>query len=558
MKTYQVEGSNKFRITKFIYSVLCCIVLCVLLEGCGKVNGQDTSRTADIAVLYTGDVHCAIDENIGYAGLAAYKEQLASEGCEVILVDSGDAIQGGMMGSYSKGESIIEIMNEVGYSAMTLGNHEFDYNGVQNVNTLSALADFPFLSSNFVNKETEKTTYTPYVMEERDGVKIAFVGVSTPKTITSGTPRFFMNEKEEFVYDFLGDNTGTLLWEKVQKTVDAARQEGADYVIALTHLGIDEEIYSSRNLIANTSGIDAVLDGHSHSIIECERVTNKNGERILLSATGTKLKNIGFLLLDKKGNLSTGLVSEVAERDEKIVAFMEQLQDEYENEMKKVVAHSEQVLIANEPETDVRLVRMLETNLGDLCADAYRTAADADVAFANGGGIRASLPAGDITYGQIMEIHPFGNLLCKVEVSGQTILDALEFGAKFLPEESGGFLQVSGLTYEINTALPSTVEVDENGMFVSVQGQYRVQNVLIDGKPIQLTQKYSVVSNSYMLKNFGDGFTMFADAEMLMDEFILDAEAVITYFENEYEKNKNKYDEFYGEGRIKILASPME
>lgn len=511
-----IRRSNKMKHgRKQYYCLLWVMALACLLGGCMGNSSVEQLRSADIAILYTGDVHCAIDEHIGYAGLAAYNKQLIAEGCETILVDSGDAIQGAMMGSYSKGESIIALMNAVGYSAMTVGNHEFDYDGVQQATKLAELADFPFLSLNFTNKETGEQIYEPAIIIERDGVQIAFIGVSTPTTLTSSTPTYFMNEAGELIYDFAADGSGAALWSSVQAQVAEAQEAGADYVIALTHLGIADGIYSSNNLIANTTGIDVVLDGHSHSVLECERVKNKDGQRVLLSATGSRLEHVGLLLIDRNGNLSTGLVSEIEQRDEDITEQIAQFKEEYQEEMSTVIAHLDWDLVVNDPETDMRIVRNAETNLGNLCADAYRAADDGDIALINGGGIRAALFAGDITKEDILAVNPFGNLLCKMEVTGQVVLDALEFGARAVPEENGGFLQVSGLTYEINTEIPSAVVMDDNGMFVAVDGPYRVQNVQVAGEPLELSRKYTVVAINYFLKNFGDGFTMFRSGEGL-------------------------------------------
>ncbi len=534
----------------------CAILLAGLMVffcafGLGQATAE-TGRSHPIAILYTSDVHCAVSENIGYAGLSAYKERLLDEGYEVFLVDSGDAIQGAAIGSFSEGESIIELMNALGYTAMTLGNHEFDYGGPARVEELSKLAEFPFVCVNFRETKTGKSVYPGYCLVESDGVKIAFVGVSTPATLSSSTPIYFMDDQGEWAYDFLADGTGEALWSAVQNAVDEARAAGADYVFALTHLGVGAALspYTSSELIAHTTGIDAVLDGHSHSVLASEQVKNKDGDWVLLSATGTKLENIGLLTIDPDGTLTTQLISDFEQRDAEVTALIEAIESEYAEKLNAVVAHLEAPLTIDDPATGARIIRNAETNLGDLCADAYRAAGDADIAFVNGGGIRASLPAGEITYGDVLAVQPYGNLLCKVEVTGQAVLDALEFGAYVVPEENGGFLQVSGLTYEIHPEIPSSVRVDENGMFVSVDGAYRVQNVRVAGEPLDLSRTYTLVSHNYMLKNFGDGYTMFEDCTMLMDEFLLDVDALTDYLNGAYAENADLYSDPYGEGRI--------
>lgn len=217
-----------------------------------------------------------------------------------------------------------------------------------------------------------------------------------------------------------------------------------------------------------------------------------------------------------------------------------------------MVAQSEVTLYTHDPiETDVRLVRCTETNLDDLCADAYRAMSSADVAFVNGGGIRAEILAGEITMEQIYAVHPFGNLMCMAEVTGQQILDALEWGSRAVPEEAGGFLQVSGLTYEIHTYIESSVVADENGMFAGVEGERRVKNVMIGGEPLDANQTYTLAAHNYMLKNQGDGYSMFADATLLMDETLIDNQVLITYITGELNGIVGEeYADPYGQGRI--------
>lgn len=484
----------------------------------------------DLIILYTNDVHCAVDDGIGYAGLAAFKKQLEAEGNHVLLVDAGDAIQGAPIGTVSKGSIIVDIMNKVGYDVATPGNHEFDY-GMPRFFELVEQAEFPYVSANFTDLKTGKQVFEPYTIVEVDGVKFAFVGITTPKTLTSSTPAYFQDETGEFVYGFLQDATGEKLYAAVQSAVDAARAAGADYVIGLAHLGItmDASPWTSSEVIVNTSGIDVVLDGHSHSVIESERVKNKNGDWTLLSSTGTKLSSIGMLLLTKSGNMTTGLVSNVAEKDAEVDEFIKSAQAKFEEMLGTVVAKSDVDLTIHEPGTDIRIIRNAETNLGDLCADAYRTIGKADIAIVNGGGIRASIPAGDITLNQIITVHPFGNSLCVIEATGQEILDALEMSVRATPEENGGFLQVSGLTFEINVKVPSGVKLDENGLFQAVEGERRVQNVLVGGQPIDPAKTYTLASHDYLIKNAGDGYTMFQDNVLLQDSIMLDNQVLINY-----------------------------
>jgi len=486
----------------------------------------------DLAILYTNDVHCAVDSGIGYAGVAALKQQLLDEGCYVALVDAGDAVQGDAIGTLSKGSYIVDIMNEVGYDVATPGNHEFDY-GMDRFFELRDMAKFPYVSANFVDLTTGEPVLEPYAMLAYNDVKVAFVGVSTPMTISTSTPTFFQDANGNYIYGFSQKDGADGFYAVVQQAVDAAIADGADYVVALAHLGIDASTspYTSSELIEHTRGIDVVIDGHSHSTVECERVKNLDGERVLLTQTGTKLNAVGMLYITKDGSISTGLITDYTEKDADTEAYIAQIQAQFEELLNEVVASTEVDLTIFEPGTDpaVRIVRNSETNLGDLCADAYRYISGADVAFVNGGGVRTDIATGDITYGDIIKVHPFGNELCMVEATGQEILDALEMGARVTPEESGGFLQVSGLTYEIHTYIPSSVTLDENNMFVSADGEYRVKNVTVGGEPLDLSKTYTLACHNYLLKDAGDGYTMFQDNTFLLDSIMIDNQVLINY-----------------------------
>lgn len=510
----------------------------------------------DLVVLYTNDVHCAVDEGIGYAGLAALKSSLEAEGSYVVLADAGDAIQGEPIGTISKGEYPLEIMNAVGYDVAIPGNHEFDY-GMDQFLALSKEASFPYISANFTDLTTGKLVFEPYKVMDFDGVKIAFVGATTPRTITSSTPAYFQDASGNFIYGFCQDTSGAAFYQAVQAAVDSARGEGAEYVVLLGHLGIsaDTSPYTSSELIENTEGIDVVIDGHSHSTLACERVKNKAGEWTLLSQTGTKFSSVGMLLIEKDGNISTGLVTDFADKDAAVDAKIKEIQASFEAELNQVVATSTVDLTINEPGTDTRIIRIAETNLGDLCADAYKAASGADIAFVNGGGIRATIPAGDITYGGILSVHPYGNVLCVAEATGQEILDALEMGARALPEESGGFLQVAGLTYEIHTYIKPSVTLDENGLFVSVDGDYRVKNVKVGDADLDLTKTYTVACHDYLLKNGGDGYTMFQDNVFPAVPEMLDNQVLINYITGDLGGIVGEaYAEPYGAGRITIYT----
>ena len=518
-----------------------------------------------IVVLYTNDIHCAVNEDeenqvLGYARIAGLKKQLEAEGNDVILADMGDAIQGDVIGTLSEGEYIIDIMDQVGYDLAVPGNHEFDY-GMDQFLSLVEKASFSYLSCNFKDLTSGEPVFEPYEMMEAGGKTIAFIGICTPKTITSSTPKYFQNEDGEFINGFEQDEHGTALYECVQEAADSARDEGADYVIALSHLGIDASCtpWTSSEVIENTSGIDVFLDGHSHSVIEGETVKNKDGENVLLTSTGTKLSSVGELTIAEDGTFSSALISGGMEADPETEAYINDINTEFEGILNEVVAETDVALVVNDPATadqeePVRLVRTSETNLGDLCADAYRAATGADIGFCNGGGIRADIAAGDITYSDIISVQPFGNEICMVEATGQQILDALEMGVMDLPAESGGFQQVSGISFEIHTYLDSSVQLDADGMFQSVDGEYRVKNVKVNGEDLDPEKTYTVASHNYMLKNGGDGFNMFQNCNMPLEDIMLDNQTLIQYITEDLNGTVGEqYADPYGEDRIVIV-----
>ena len=537
----QLRRSNRMRKFRILALML---VLIMVLAGCG--TGNSTPAAKDIVILYTNDAHCGIEDGMGYQGLSAAKRALLAAGNKVLLVDNGDAVQGDTIGTLSKGEYIIDIMNKLGYDVATPGNHEFDY-GMDQFNKLVEKADFDYISCNFVDKDGNPVL-KPYVIKEADGVKIAFVGISTPKTITTSTPTYFQDGNGNYIYGFMQDDTGEKLYAAVQSAVDAARKEGAKYVIAMAHLGIEADCqpWTSSDVIVNTSGIDVVLDGHSHSTIAGDIVKNKEGKDVILTSTGTKLANIGCLTISADGKVSSTLIN-----DDGVGETISEIKKGYEEMVNTVVASTKVELTVNDPVSGERMVRRQETNLG---ADAYRAMSGADIAVVNGGGIRVSIPAGDITYGQIIAVHPFGNEMCVVEATGQQILDALEMGARNAPGECGGFLQVSGMSYEIDLNVEPTVEVNADGMFTGVSGEYRVKNVKVGDEPLDLAKTYTLASHNYMLKSAGDGMAMFQGCTLLQDSVMIDNQVLINYIVDVLGGVVGEdYADPYGQGRITVI-----
>ena len=542
------------------------LALALLLGSAAAEEAAAPAMQKDLVILYTSDVHCGIAQNWGYATLDEMKKQYEKDNY-VLLVDDGDAIQGEPVGTMTKGEAIIDIMNAVGYDIVIPGNHEFDY-GMERFLELTKKANFPYISCNF-NKEGE-LVFDPYTIREFDGVKIGFVGVTTPTTLRTSTPKYFMNEQGEFIYGFLEeDDTGEKLYNAVQKAVDDVRAEGASYVILIAHLGNEAESSPWRydQVIENTTGIDVVLDGHSHDM-EQVTVKNKDGVDVPRSAVGTKLNSIGVLTITKDGKISTapinctakpGVPEQIGLENEgsKAVATATEKLD---GKLKEVVAKSSVDLYIYDPVAKtgegkpVRIVRQTETNFGDLCADAYRDqSGGADIAVINGGGIRVQLDAGDITLGDILTVHPFGNMLTVIEVTGQQVLDALEWSVHGLPGEFGGFLQVSGITFEYDATIESPVVQDDKTMFdhIDETKERRVRNVKVGGEDLDPAKTYTLASIDYQLLNNGDGYTMYAGAKVLQESVKLDNQVLIDYITQTLGGVIGEgYDNPYGQGRI--------
>ncbi|WP_312503594.1 bifunctional UDP-sugar hydrolase/5'-nucleotidase [Lacrimispora sp.] len=601
---------------KFLSLWLALLMVLSLTTG---ISFSSLAADRDIVVLYTNDVHCGVDENIGYAGLALYKKEMQAQTPYVTLIDAGDAIQGAPIGTLSDGGYLIDIMNKVGYDFAVPGNHEYDY-GMPRFLELAGKLSCGYYSSNFMDLRTGSTVFAPYKIFTYGDTKVAFVGATTPESFTKSTPAYFQDGNGNYIYGFCEDENGQRLYNQIQSSVNSAKAEGANYVILVGHLGENgtTDRWTSDNVIKNTTGIDALIDGHSHEEYG-KYLKNKDGQDVLLTQTGTKLKNIGKLTLHTDGTISSELVSQVpagagtsaytvkngdslsriakrelgsynrwneiyeANRDKikdpnvltvgiqlvipgksavtvdgKAVdydtdKFIKVIQAQYNETLKTVIGHTDVELTVNDPATGNRAVRSAETNLGDLSADAYRYVLGAEIGLSNGGGIRANIKAGNITYNDTLTVFPFGNMGCVVEATGQQIKDALEMASRNCPKENGGFLHVSGLTYTIDTSKASNVQVDEKDNFVKVNGAYRVSDIMVGGAPLDVNKTYTVASHNYMLKSAGDGMTMFKGSKVIRDDVLTDVDLLSTYIRSNLGGNVGAdYANPAGQGRITI------
>ncbi len=549
----------------------------------------------EITILYTNDMHTYIEKGTGegntgwdYAKLADLKDSFEEQGEDVLLVDAGDHIQGTAYGDMDKGASIISLMSAAGYDLATPGNHEFDYGMFRALDVMQN-SGISYISCNFFNMvggvPTANVLNSYKIFEFGDGIektKVAFVGVTTPETITSSTPKYFQNEQGEYIYGIAGGTDGAELYKAVQDAIDQATAAGADYVIGIGHLGVDESSvpWRSADVIANTTGLDAFIDGHSHTEIKGMEVTDKAGEKVILTQTGSYAENIGAMTISASG-ITTELLGEdiaaTATKDDTVLAIQNAWMAEVDEELGEVIGHTD-IVLDNYDKDGNRLVRKQETNTGDFVTDALyylfdNMDLDVDVAIMNGGGIRNKAVTGDMSYKTCKEIHTFGNVACLLEVSGQQILDALEWGAKDATVdntvENGGFLQVSGMTYEIHSYIASTVQKDENGVWTGgPTGEYRVKNVQIFDKesgkyvPLDVNAKYNLAGYNYTLRDLGDGFAMFDGAVNILD-YVMEDYMVLAEYVKSFDVDSetglptitaenSPYGELNGEGRIII------
>ena len=508
----------------------------------------------EIVILHTNDMHCGINDNLGLATVAQMKKDALQETPYVALVDAGDAVQGAPIGKLSRGEAVVRMMNAAGYDFAIPGNHEFDY-GMERFWQLDKQLKNGYYSANFTDLRTKKLALPAYKIMQFGDTKVAFVGATTPGTLISSTPSFFQDGEGRYIYGFNEDETGHKLYKALQKSINAARENGADYVFIVGHLGINGSIeyWNSENVAANTRGVDAIIDGHSHERIQGKYVKNYLGKDVLIAQTGTKLKTVGELVIGTDGKITSRLRTNDIGDDAKTQRIISREIAKYEPLLKQPVGEALLQLRSNDPQTGERLVRNSECSLANFVTDAFKAVLNCDVVMVNGGSIRNEIKTGVVTYNDLLEAFPFGNMCAVIEASGQQILEALEMGASHYPEEFGGFCQVAGMEYTINSKIPSTVQLDEKGNFYRIGGIYRVSDVRIGGKPLDINQKYTVGGTTYVLKDGGDGFVMFKGSKLLKDGEKSDVDAIMEYIQKQLDgKIGEQYNNPYGDGRIRI------
>lgn len=595
------------------------LTLVLALSVAAPFAVAETVLSNDVVILYTNDVHTYIDGELSYDVIAALKDELSTQYAHVLLVDAGDHIQGTAYGSMDKGKNIIDMMNAAGYDLATLGNHEFDY-GMDGCLAIREWAEYPYVSCNFYHEENyirNENVLDGYVIFECGSQSIALIGITTPESFTKSTPAYFQDETGAYIYGIAGGEDGAALYSDVQEAINSARANGATTVIALGHLGDDpaSQPWTSEETIAHVSGLDAFIDGHSHSTVEGKAVSDKDGASVWLTQTGEYFNRIGMMVIDAEtGDITTDFIElvELTEttkdaegkdvenvvgyelnselysgteviRDEAVTAIKDAWIAAVDEQLGTVIGRTD-LTFDNYDADGNRLVRSQETNTGDFAADALywlfdEMGLDVDVAIMNGGGIRNKAITGDITYKVCKEIHTFGNVACLQTVTGQQLLDALEWGARFAgnDKENGGFLHVSGITYKIDSTYPeSTVADDKNVWIVGPTAGYRVIDVKVYNREtgawddLDLNAQYNLAGYNYTLRDLGDGFAMFDGAINVLDYVAEDYMVLANYvqdFENGVVEAANSplmakypgltvdYGSIDGSGRIEIIKA---
>lgn len=459
-----------------------------------------------IIFFYENDVHCSVD---GYAKMAYLKNQALKSNPNVVVVSSGDYVQGGGIGAASKGGYIVDIMNAVGYDAVTLGNHEFDY-GIPRLKELSGMLKTDIVDFNLIDLKTGGRIFAPYKMMKFGKVKIAVLGISTPYSFVAANPSYFRDENGKMLYSLCSET----FYASLQESINEARADGATYVIAIAHIGDDafDEI-NSTEMARRTYGLDVILDGHSHSLVPQRYLRNLLNQEVLVTSTGSNFGHIGKLTISPKGVFTTEMIDTADIPEDPIVkAVTDDAKAKYDELAKRVVGKCEADLIVDD-EDGPRQVRSKEMGIGDFTSDAVRNFLHTDIGLMNGGSIRAALKKGEITFNDIFTVFPFDNTLATATLTGQQVLDVLEFSVYVLPIEFGGFLQVSGLKFDVNVQTDTPVVVDVNKNFTHFNGgPRRVQNVMVERngvyEPIDPAATYTVASMSFFLKEHGDGYAV--------------------------------------------------
>ena len=523
-----------------------------------EVPEAGDSMAGKVVILHTNDTHggdAAGEKSIGTAGVAQLKKDFEAAGATVLLLSAGDAIQGDPLVNLDKGASAIEFMNAAGYDAMCPGNHEFDY-GRDNLEELADKAEFPILCANLVNKSTGKPIFEANkVFELEGGKKIGVFGLATPETASKANPKYV--EGLEFLQ-------GEKLYECAQKQVDELKAAGCDLIVCLGHLGVDEGSEPNRSIdvASHVNGIDLFVDGHSHSDNETIAAAAGGSNVVngaLIVSTGTKLANVGVYICGEEPEYGYVSAGEYTGSDPDVAKLIDERSAAVDSELSAVFAKSEVLLDGNRAPG----VRTQETNLGDFAADAILWQAreylggddKVDAAFTNGGGIRDSIAAGDVTMKTMKTVFPFGNAVYTLDLTGAQILEMLEANTNTTPTANGGFPQVSGMSFTIDTTVPyvNGEKYGDTTFYAPAEPGARVKDVKVGGEPLDLDKTYTLATNDFTAAG-GDAYYVLTQAANGYNTTVSLEDALVNYTREVLGGviTAEKYGE--SAGRIKVLT----
>lgn len=548
MKTtyyYRIKSFTAISFYRNVHSLIYALFAVLLLAGCS--NDDESGRyfkpslpDNNICILYDNDVHGALD---GYVKMAALKSECLEQTQYVTTVSNGDFSMGSAEVGMTKGIAAYHIMDKLGYDIVTLGNHEFDYGVDYLLNVIRDSLHTSIISSNLCRLPSGELLFPAYKIINYGKTKIGYIGITTPNAALEDSPKSFLNENGEPIYGFKPET----FIERMQQTVDEVRGIGADYVIILSHLGDSthaDGYYKELNsffLIKNTTGIDVVLDGHSHIVLPDSMLFNKEGKRVLLTQTGTKFQNMGVLTLDTLGHFTARLVATdtYTKEDAAMKAFVEQEKNKALSSGNRIVGHSD-VNIPDYDSNGARAVRNQESQIGDLVADCFRETSNTDVAIVNGGGIRSSIKAGDVTFNNVFEVLSFGNEMCTGIIKGKCLADALEYTCRMAPNEFGSFLQISGIRYDLDETVTVDYILDpKTDYFVGIRegAPRRVTNIKILNKvtneyeDLDPEHDYSITTSVYLVQDTFENWIL-QDMRNISTSGIPDYDIMCNYIEN--------------------------
>ena len=542
-----------------VLALLLSVVMTLTLLVSSAWADEPKPLDGKTVILHTNDVHGSIEL---YAKVAAMKDDYEAQGAQVILADAGDYSQGTVYVSVNKGKDAVTMMNAAGYDVATIGNHEFDYGYAQLKSNLDS-AVFKVVCANVL--QDGSPVFDAYTMINKGGVQVAFVGLETPEAQTKANPALIQG------LTFLA---GDEMYAAVQTQVDAARTAGADIVIVLSHLGVDSssEPNTSYDLYEKVTGIDFIIDGHSHTVM------TKGPEGEPIQSTGTALNNIGVITIDNatKKIESNELIpiwhTEEVDGKEVPVYDYTKSDETVANAAKAIIDPIDADYDQKFAESAVDLNgakapgnRTEETNLGDLITDAMMWAIKTKapgvdmnnaVAITNGGGIRAAIAKGDITKKDVNTVLPFGNTLAVVYVKGSELLEALEVSTYCTPKSLGGFPQFAGMEVELNTAC----EYDANdttypgSTYFGPKSINRITIKTVNGKAFDKDATYAVITNNFLAAG-GDTYYAFAAAQTQFDTGLPLDEILMEYIT--VELNGVVTDKYAApQGRLTIVNDP--